>query len=137
MKRKATITRQIGDLDKQLENLDLAKEVSAANKKKRGGKTSPKAPRGAMDTKNTFGGESSIFGSQSPGVKRFRTLKKAPEKKKTHAEKRTAIIREIFDFYSRQHIQRNVGFDEFQDSLKKIDLGEFNAMVRDFNVDIP
>ena len=135
MKRKATITKQIGELDRQLEELDLAKELGVKQKKK-GGRTSP---RGAvkMDTKNTFGGDTSIFSGTSPNVKRFRTLKKAPVKKKTPAEQRAAAIREIFEFYSRQHIQRNIGFDEFQDSLKKIDLGEFNGMVRDFDIDIP
>jgi Ca2+-binding EF-hand superfamily protein len=46
-------------------------------------------------------------------------------------------LREIFEFYSRQHIQNNIGFDDFGDSLKKIDLGEFNGITRDFDIDIP
>jgi hypothetical protein len=46
-------------------------------------------------------------------------------------------MREIFEFYSRQHIQRNIGFDDFGDSLKKVDMGEFNGITRDFDIDIP
>lgn len=83
MKRKGTITKQIAELDKQLEQLELAREAAAGKKTKKGLRTSP---RGAakMDTKNTFGGDSSIFGGTSPAMKRFRTLKKAPVVKKTH-----------------------------------------------------
>jgi|TARA_B110000285_G_scaffold6064_1_gene6379 hypothetical protein len=62
-----------------------AREAAAAKKTKRGGRTSPKGPLN-MDTKNTFGGDSSIYSASSPAMKamkRFRTLKKAPIKKKT------------------------------------------------------
>jgi len=44
---------------------------------------------------------------------------------------------EIFHFYSRQHIKANIQFDEFEESMKKIDLGEFTCFTRDFQIALP
>ena len=70
-------------------------------------------------------------------LKRFRTLRKASPKKQTVEEARKASLLEIFHFYSRQHIKANIQFDEFEDSMKKIDLGEFTCFTRDFKIELP
>lgn len=66
-------------------------------------------------------------------AQRFRsTLIKAPPKKLTVEEKIEQGLFETFNFYSRQHIKANVGFDEMDEMMKKIDLGEFTCFTRDF-----
>ena len=40
----------------------------------------------------------------------------------------------IFKFYSKQHIQQNLGFEELQEQMNQMDLGEFIAFAKDFSV---
>ena len=63
-----------------------------------------------------------------------KTLKKATLTKDNLID---GALREIFDFYARQHIQNNKGFEELQEGLKKIDIGEFNGFLRDFSINLP
>lgn len=62
--------------------------------------------------------------------KSVKPTKPAPSKE----EKREKGMKEVFDFYSRQHIQNNLPFNKIEESLSKIDLGEFMAFVKDFNL---
>ena len=80
--------------------------------------------------------------SDSPQSKRFTgkfatTLKKAPVKKQTIEEKLEQGVDETFNFYSRQHLKSNVGFDEMDEMMKKVDLGEFTCFIRDFQIALP
>lgn len=70
-------------------------------------------------------------------AKRFKGIRKAEKKKYTAEERRERNLQEIFYFYARQHIQSNMEFQEFQDELKKIDLGEFSCIIRDFQIALP
>ena len=70
-------------------------------------------------------------------AKRFRTLRKAQTKQATPLEERKKALEEIFYFYARQHIQNNLGFEEMEDELKKLDMGEFTCLTRDFSIALP
>jgi hypothetical protein len=43
-------------------------------------------------------------------------------------------LKEIFHFYSRQHIPQNRDFDDLNDIMNEIDLGEFTIFCKDFNI---
>lgn len=84
MKRKNNINIQIKELDKQMDQIEVELKAAATKRAKRGSKNN-RSNVMKLDTKNTFG-EGSIFGKSSPKIKRFRTLKKAPVKKKNPEE---------------------------------------------------
>lgn len=50
---------------------------------------------------------------------------------------REAGLNEIFQFYCRQHIPQNVRFDDLATEMKKLDLGEVNCLMRDFEIELP
>lgn len=66
-----------------------------------------------------------------------KTLKKAEPKKLTKEDYIENSLKEVFDFYARQHIQHNQGFEEMNEGMKKIDLGEFNGFLTDFKLKLP
>jgi hypothetical protein len=43
-------------------------------------------------------------------------------------------IKEIFGFYSRQHIPNGIAFEELEKVMNQIDLGEFTAFCKDFEI---
>ena len=43
-------------------------------------------------------------------------------------------MQEIFGFYSRQHIPQGRKFEEMQESMNEIDLGEFMKFCKDFQI---
>jgi hypothetical protein len=43
-------------------------------------------------------------------------------------------LKEIFHFYSRQHIPLNKDFDDLNDIMNEIDLGEFAIFCKDFSI---
>ena len=43
---------------------------------------------------------------------------------------------EIFQFYSRQHFRQGLAFEELEDSMKKMDLGEFTKFCKDFSINL-
>jgi len=55
---------------------------------------------------------------------------------KTEKERMDQAKYEIYQFYSRQHVKRDIGFDEQQEVLK-INKGEILAFCRDFNIKLP
>ena len=118
--------QNIIEIDKQLAQLSP------------GGKNM-KSPRdNNSDNTSVFNPSMSPNPSKLKELKRFRTLKKKASPKKVSAEDaRKASLLEIFHFYSRQHIKANIQFDEFEESMKKIDLGEFTCFTRDFQIDLP
>ena len=75
--------------------------------------------------------------SPKSNLKRFKTLKKKETKKLSIEDFRNESLKEIFHFYSRQHIKANTLFTEFEDGMKKIDLGEFTCFTRDFKIALP
>lgn len=79
----------------------------------------------------------SVASPTSAAIAGKRQLKKGQPKKLSKDELIAESLKEIFDFYARQHIQNNQGFEEMQEGLKKIDLGEFNGFLRDFKLNLP
>lgn len=124
-KRKETIVQNIIDIDKQLGQLSP------------GGKNLRSPKGGISDSASVF--NPSMSPNPKNELQRFRTLKKKspPKQKQTVEEARKAALLEIFHFYSRQHIKANIKFEEFEESMKKIDLGEFTCFTRDFKIDLP
>ena len=49
-------------------------------------------------------------------------------------EDRKIGLYEIFGFYSRQHIPKNKGFEEVEELMNQVDLGEFMIFCKDFQV---
>lgn len=83
------------------------------------------SPKNTRDLKFTAG-------SMTSPTRRIKTLRKAEKKVLTPAETRDKHLSEIFSFYSRQHIQHGMAFEDFEEEMRKIDLGEFSCIVRDF-----
>lgn len=52
-------------------------------------------------------------------------------------ELRRRGLQEIFNFYSRQHIPLNRKFEELQEKMSEIDLGEFMKFCKDFEIPLP
>ena len=52
----------------------------------------------------------------------------------TLEDRRTRGLREIFNFYSRQHIPNGKEFDEVKESMTQVDLGEFMSFSKDFKI---
>jgi len=46
-------------------------------------------------------------------------------------------LKEIFKFYSRQHVKNNVRFDEIGMNSSSINMGEFTCLCRDFGIVLP
>ena len=55
----------------------------------------------------------------------------------TKEELRDKGLREIFNFYSRQHIPMGVAFEELEIIMSQVDLGEFTSFCKDFKIDLP
>jgi hypothetical protein len=52
----------------------------------------------------------------------------------TKEDLREKGIKEIFGFYSRQHIPNGIAFEELEKVMNQIDLGEFTAFCKDFEI---
>ncbi len=52
-------------------------------------------------------------------------------------ELRRRGIQEIFNFYSRQHIPQGRKFEELEEAMSQIDLGEFMKFCKDFDIPLP
>ena len=65
--------------------------------------------------------------------------KKVHKKPLTVDDIRTANLKEVFDFYSQQHLVKGKGvsFEAIEANLKTINLGEFARIILDFNIKIP
>ena len=46
-------------------------------------------------------------------------------------------LQEIFNFYSRQHIPQGRKFEELEEAMSQIDLGEFMKFCKDFEIPLP
>jgi hypothetical protein len=53
------------------------------------------------------------------------------------SELRRRGLQEIFNFYSRQHIPQNRKFEELEEAMSQIDLGEFMKFCKDFEIPLP
>ncbi|CAI2367979.1 unnamed protein product [Moneuplotes crassus] len=62
-----------------------------------------------------------------------------PHKKdqETVEEKRNRTLQEIFSFYAKQHIPPGLPFEELEDTLKTINIGELLVFCKDFGIKIP
>jgi len=80
--------------------------------------------------------------------KLLRSLKSQLEQHKTYKgekkilqesieEKRERALQEIFNFYARQHIPPGLPFEQLEETLKTIQVGELLIFCKDFNVEIP
>lgn len=65
------------------------------------------------------------------------TLRKTIQEKVDPEVYREQSLNEIFHFYCRQHIPVNVKFDDLATEMKKLDHGEINCLMRDFEVELP
>jgi hypothetical protein len=74
--------------------------------------------------------------SQATSKKRLPSLNSnSPEKPVLDInEMRKRGIQEIFNFYSRQHIPQGRKFEEMQESMSEVDLGEFMRFCKDFEI---
>lgn len=52
-------------------------------------------------------------------------------------ELREKGLKEIFGFYCRQHIPNGIAFEELEIVMNQVDLGEFTAFCKDFEVPLP
>ena len=52
----------------------------------------------------------------------------------TKKELRIKGLKEIFHFYAKQHIPRNLAFDQLEVVMNQIDLGEFTSFCKDFEI---
>lgn len=59
------------------------------------------------------------------------------EIKETLAQKREKSLQEIFHFYAKQHIPPGLPFEELEETLKTINIGELLVFCKDFGVEIP
>jgi len=77
---------------------------------------------------------SNISPGQSPigGSYKF---KKARRPKPTKEDRLQEAFTEMHKFYSRQHLGRNMKFDDIKE--KGIEKGELNIFVKDFDIKIP
>jgi len=48
--------------------------------------------------------------------------------------KRNKFLLEIFKFYAKQHVPTGIAFEELQQHLNQIDMGEFTSFCRDFKL---
>lgn len=119
-KRVKAFEQAIVGFDQQLEDIENGKKPEGPNPY-----SLTSSPKNSQSFKVT--GASGL----SP-AKRFKTIRKAEKKKLTTEEQRERSLQEIFYFYARQHIQHNMPFHEMEEELKKIDLGEFSCIIRDF-----
>lgn len=63
--------------------------------------------------------------------------KNKPEVKEISIEeKREKILQEIFDFYARQHIPPGLPFEQLEETLKSIQVGELILFCKDFGIEI-
>ena len=59
------------------------------------------------------------------------------KRKLTQEEQINANLIEIFNFYAKQHIKRNMKFEELEKMMRNLDQGEFSCFCRDFKITLP
>ena len=82
---------------------------------------------GQQSKRSNLSGQSPIGGSYK--------FKRARRGKATKEDRLQEAFTEMHKFYSRQHLGRNMKFDDIKE--KGIEKGELNIFVKDFDVKIP
>ena len=139
--RKESIQLMINQFNTQIKELEKSKLTQQESLFKRrygasaAGQSVGSPAKGAIA--GSMHGAESVRSPASSAKAGKKLLRKGESKKLTKNELIDNSLKEVFDFYARQHIQNNQGFQEMQEGMKKIDLGEFNGFLRDFKLNLP
>jgi len=137
--RRESIQLMINQFDQQIKELEKSQALPPDSPFKPPSKHTRSPVKSTTAFKSVLSSQDGNPLSPKDGAqsKRSKLKKLEPAKKLTVEEQIEVSLQEIFHFYSRQHIQHNIAFDEMKDGMKKLDLGEFNGFLRDFQMNLP